>query len=137
MWCTYKSGSLVNSFSEKTFYNFEMNILNQKGESSRSTMYDTVISINVLEHVQNALEYLQELHKSLHVGGILIFHDTAQTDLGMKPHPGPLYHPIQLKAKILEIFFENFERIYFEEGNVTAESESRIQFYFLGRKQSI
>jgi SAM-dependent methyltransferase len=44
------------------------------------TAYDTVISINVLEHVQDVFQYLTGLYLALKPGGLLIFHDRYYED---------------------------------------------------------
>jgi len=37
--------------------------------------YDTIIMINVLEHVQNIYTILENVHRALKPGGVLIYND--------------------------------------------------------------
>lgn len=70
--CSYRTGVSLNRWSGSGQHNFPVYVngdggeeLGSKGQirhrgmnSSRVMEYDTLISINVIEHVQNAFDYL-------------------------------------------------------------------------------
>ena len=70
---------------------------------------------NVIEHVQNAVEFLHGLHKSLKPGGLLIFHDRYYyTPLhGDKVLvTGGLYHPIRPTKEVFDKFLSHFDIVF-------------------------
>jgi 2-polyprenyl-3-methyl-5-hydroxy-6-metoxy-1,4-benzoquinol methylase len=103
--------------------------------------FDSLLSINVIDHIWDAYQFLSNIYNSLKPGGILIFHDR------FSPNPkylnsvlgyGNLYHPIRVSKKIFNHFFDQFEEIYMFEG-LTKEMIKRqggeVGFYFIGRKK--
>lgn len=113
--CAYRSGKL-EKYRTQGVHSFPVEIISSRGESftNSESSYDTVISINVIEHVQNAVEYLHSLHAALRPGGILIFHerfyDTPRSGdavLGQN-----IYHPIRLTKLMFDVFLSDFEIIY-------------------------
>jgi SAM-dependent methyltransferase len=97
-------------------YKFPLHIIGTGGESllNHAKQYDTLVSINVIEHVQNAYSYLTGLHRVLKPGGLLIYHDRFFDD----PNEGNCvlgvnnYHPIRITRMVLDIFLDQFEEIY-------------------------
>eukprot|EP00541_Cyclophora_tenuis_P018114 CAMPEP_0116578608 /NCGR_PEP_ID=MMETSP0397-20121206/21805_1 /TAXON_ID=216820 /ORGANISM="Cyclophora tenuis, Strain ECT3854" /LENGTH=131 /DNA_ID=CAMNT_0004108025 /DNA_START=89 /DNA_END=481 /DNA_ORIENTATION=+ len=84
--------------------------------------YDTLVAINVLEHVQNAFEYLEGLHRALRPGGLLIFHERYyRTPLEGDGVLGRnnLYHPVRVTQRVLDIFLQQFELLYWKSGPTT------------------
>lgn len=83
--------------------------------------YDTVISINVLDHVQDANLVLDVLYRSLKNDGVIVFHDRSwdHIDINIIYDAG---HPIRLKKTVLDRFKSKFETLY-----------SNLD-YFIGRK---
>jgi hypothetical protein len=72
--------------------------------------YDTVIMMNVLVYAQNAIDFLNTLHKTLKLGGILIFHDRWFSDSVSSSHcktAGFAMHIIQVKQNLLKHFFDS------------------------------
>ena len=57
------------------FKNMCIITLHTETSVSFETKFDTVMVTNVIEHVQNAVDFLHGLHKSLKPGGLLVFHD--------------------------------------------------------------
>jgi len=116
--CTYKNGSLCNVPIQM--------VSSQAEEYQVSGMFDTVICINVLEHVQDAWQVLNNLHAALKPGGHLIlgertydtFDCTKLFDIG---------HPIRIKTSVIRKFQERFEVLH----NSTAVG---YEGYFIGRK---
>lgn len=65
--CAYKDGKLRGRPVE---------VVSKGAEHiNASAVYDTVVMINVLEHVQNMYQLLNKLHQALKPGGVLIFND--------------------------------------------------------------
>lgn len=83
--------------------------------------YDTVVSINVLEHVRDANLVLEVLYRSLRKDGVIVFHDRSwdHIDINIVYDAG---HPIRLKKVVLDKFRSKFKEIY-----------SNLD-YFIGRK---
>lgn len=116
--CAYKdrTGLLIPYSPTKDSYKFPLHIIGTGGESllDHPKRYDTLVSINVIEHVQNAYSYLTGLHKVLKPGGLLIFHDRYFDD----PNEGNCvlgvnhYHPIRITRMVLDIFLDLFEEVY-------------------------
>jgi 2-polyprenyl-3-methyl-5-hydroxy-6-metoxy-1,4-benzoquinol methylase len=79
---------------------------------SADFLFDTVMVVNVIEHVQNAVELLHSVHKSLKPGGLLIFHEryyeypqAADKVLGRN-----VFHPIRLTRRFFDHFLTDFCR---------------------------
>ena len=76
--------------------------------------FDTVLVTDVIEHVQNAVQLLHAVHKSLKPGGILIFHERyyeypqeADKVLGRN-----VFHPIRLTRRFFDHFLADFDIIF-------------------------
>ena len=72
--------------------------------------FDTVVSINVLEHVHDAVAYLTNLYRAVKSGGLLIFHDRwfdqandAEAVLGSFS-----LHPVRVSKLLLLQFLSKF-----------------------------
>jgi hypothetical protein len=79
-------------------------------EKEKKEYFDTLISINVIEHTQDAFKYLTGLYLSLRKGGLLIFHDRYYHDSAILN--GDLYHPIRIKKIVLDRFLLGFKTLY-------------------------
>ncbi len=103
--------------------------------------YDTLMSINVIDHVWDAYQFLSNIYNALKPGGILIFHDRFSPTpiyLNSALGPGHWYHPIRVSKKIFNHFFDQFEEIYLFEGLTRGMIERKcgeVGFYFIGRKK--
>ena len=80
--------------------------------------FDTIMIVNVLQHVQNAVMLLRNVYNALKPGGLLIFSDcwdtVEQEQLG-KEYPldqNSLFHPIRMKRAVFEAFLSGFDEIY-------------------------
>ena len=112
--CAYRTGEL-RKLGSKEFFQFPIEVISTPGESRLHTgAYDTVISINVIEHVQNAIEYFHSLHAALRPGGILIFHERFYPN----PPAGDavlgenIYHPIRLTQLMFDVFLSDFDILF-------------------------
>lgn len=109
--CSYKTGKL-RRFDNKGFHDFPV-VVNSKGGElldvskivSREQQYDTVISINVVEHVQNAFQYLMGLYGSLRTGGTLIFHERYYNS-DDEILNGDNYHPVRVKQLVFDLLLD-------------------------------
>ena len=133
--CLYKNGTLMGK---------EVRLLKYGAEKLKDDKYfgkfDSLLSINVIDHVWDAYQLLSNLHGALKSGGILIFNDR------FSPNPvysdrlhggGNMFHPIRVGKKIFNHFFNQFEEIYMFEGQtveMTGRRVGEVGFYFIGRK---
>mmetsp|Transcript_53396 Transcript_53396/g.127042 ORF Transcript_53396/g.127042 Transcript_53396/m.127042 type:complete len:348 (-) Transcript_53396:46-1089(-) len=117
--CAYKTGklqALPGTPGHPAYYNFPTRVISQRGEQGHghAKQYDTVVSINVIEHVQNAFEYLASLHAACKPGGLLIFHDRyyAFPEDGDKVLGRNPLHPIRVTASVFDWFLKDFDLIF-------------------------
>eukprot|EP01041_Mallomonas_annulata_P003088 gene3088-6060_t len=102
--CSYKSGNKLLKWKQEIsndFHSFPVFIESEGGEllsynnettqKNQIKQYDTLISINVIEHVQDAFKYLTGLYLSIKRGGLLIFHDRYYNNETVLD--GDQYHP--------------------------------------------
>merc|ERR1711871_996811 len=102
--------------------------------------YDTLVSINVLEHVENALDYLMGLFNVLKEGGILVFHERyyrtpEEGDLVLGRN---LYHPIRVSKRILDLFLSKFEILFENKSpNFGGRKAKEMGYYIVARKMKV
>ena len=131
--CSYKDGSLLGF--PTTFIAAGAEDLFLRSE------YDTVIMINVLEHVRDALKVLQNLHNAVKPGGLLIFSERwfdkhwVDYEKDRTHFFFDVLHPITVKRAIFEELFSKYTEIYrrnfFFEGNYPGMEG----VYFIGSKK--
>jgi len=132
--CSYQSGSSLVKADGSGQHAFPVSVVSTGGELlATGKQFDTVISINVLEHVQDAFKYLTGLYKALRPGGLLVFHDRFYGNAEITQ--GDLYHPIRIKRKVLDHFLSGFHILF---NNCSAHYEGRKDrgYYVLARKKS-
>lgn len=116
--CSYKTGKLAKQTTPNadTYHNFSVNIISELGESAAGGdyLFDTVIVVNVIEHVQNAIDFIHGIHRSIRPGGLLIYHDryydTPESGDGVLGRN--VYHPIRLTQKFFDHFLSDFNILY-------------------------
>lgn len=73
--CTYKNGTLKGK---------NVNVLSFGGEKLQDKMFkeafDTIMAINVVEHIWDAFKFFNNIYDSLKPGGIIIYHDRFYPD---------------------------------------------------------
>lgn len=101
--CTSKNGSLRG---------YSTTIVSSPGEFYRQTnAFDTVVSVNAIEHVQDALEFLYNIYTSLKRNGTLIWHERWNP----VPKHGQKYqqiHPIHISRLVVDKFLMGLEPPY-------------------------
>jgi len=131
--CSYSSGSLLG---------FPTNFIAAGGEDLfLRSEYDTVIMVNVLEHCRDALSVLENLHRSVKTGGILIFserwYDIKWDGYTLTQRAfWDVMHPINVKRSVIETLLSNyktvFRRNFFYEGDYPTDEG----VYFIGVKKA-
>lgn len=104
--------------------------------------FDTLLVINVLEHVQNAYKHLTNIYNSIKPGGLLIFHERYFEKPGMPDGVvlgDNLLHPIRVTKVILDSFLSRFEPIMEHWDGTTGFKVRNMQekgVYFIGTKKT-
>lgn len=111
--CQYKNGK---------FRGLPTILRNEMAESLTDfASFDTIICVNVLEHVMDAPIVLENIKRAMKAGGTLVFGEKAFDEFD--PHYNfDMGHPIHVKKPLLEGFRKNF-RIIFQNGQ-----------YFIGNR---
>lgn len=84
--------------------------------------FDTIICINVLEHVRDVPAVLRNIKLALRPGGLIIMGERTYDDLNIET----LYdigHPIRVKSVVLEEFKDGMETIYENDGYFIAKRQ--------------
>jgi len=77
--------------------------------------FDTVVTINVLEHCEDAFEYMHRMHRVLKPGGLLIFHERVYDNfwkvLDPVTHSSEVagWHPLRVKRKLVDTLLKHYE----------------------------
>ena len=123
--CTYKNKRLMG-------YEVRTHAVGGEGLNFRRATFDTVVSINVLEHCQNAFEYMRKIHQVLKPGGQLIFHDRVYDGFWSVIDPvkdGPVeiagLHPLRVKMRLIDIFMQGRYTASLFSRKLTREMEDR------------
>jgi SAM-dependent methyltransferase len=128
--CSYKSGELIPGVpTYLVAAGAEVKLFHNR--------FDTLLMSNVLEHVQNAYEILQNVHDALKPGGLLIFHDRWWPDFEFAtavPQDN-LFHPVRLQRPVFDWFNSKFEVLYENyEGTTAMKQRGDTGLYLIARK---
>jgi hypothetical protein len=104
--------------------------------------YSVLISMNVVEHVSDALEYFRGLYDLLEDNGLLIFHERwydhpQQADCVLDN--AEMLHPIRITKWVIDTFLDQFQPLYVNLNRTQRQTKSRCLeqgIYFIGRKKS-
>ena len=127
--CQYKNG---------TFFGRRVKIINGAAENLHMDpsfgKYDSLMSINVIEHVHDAYRVLSNVYKTLKRNGLIIYHDryfrTPPSGDGILGG-GNRFHPIRLTKSVFDHFLSKFEKIFL---NIIEDDSNYGSIYFIGRK---
>ena len=131
-YCSYKTGTLEG------FDYFPTRIITSKSEEMHSYIneFDTILMINVLEHVQNAYQILQNLYNALKVDGILIFGERWWDHLYESGnYQTDNMHPIRIKYYVWKYFTDHFSPLYDARNHRSYLKYGHNGSYFIGRKK--
>ncbi len=138
--CTYKNGKLGNDqftidntiIIPKPAEEFNVDI----DDNNVTKKYDTVILMNMIEHVQDAfIIYKKALDSLKDDGGILIFHERYWPGYDGIENTNKRefdLHPIRLNEKFAHWFATEFDLIYEKE---QMERWGNLGYYWIGRKR--
>ena len=103
-------------------------------------VYDTVIMMNVLEHVQDALQVLHNLHAAVRIGGVLVFSERwydakwLAYETSGKPFWDVL-HPVNVKRAVLDTLLDHYEPLYRRNFYYEGDYPTDEGVYFIGVKR--
>jgi len=95
-------------------------------------VFCSLISINVLEHVQDAFRYLTGLYMSLRRGGLLVFHERYYDTHTLTD--GDVYHPIRITRHVLDKFLLGFKVIFNNCSAMYGNRRNEKGYYVLATK---
>jgi len=121
--CTYKDKFLGHT---------PLLLCKQAEELNGIELFNTIICINVLEHVQDVSLVLERMHRSLKVGGIVIFGERCYDGLDINA-VYDIGHPIRVKMAVFTKWEEQFDTLY----NIVPELGDPLaqEHYFIGMKK--
>ena len=106
--------------------------------------FDTVLVMNVIEHVLDAFDFLSGTYKALKPGGLMIFGERYFDDpdeLSTKVLGSATLHPIRLNKRFLDFFVSKFDTVYkYQLGNTPQAKQRGMNekgYFFIGRKKSV
>lgn len=144
--CAYRGGHLrghpVSILSESIETLIKTRRENLLYSNSSESSYSILISINVVEHVNDALEYFRGLYDLLEDNGLLIFHERwydypQQGDCVLQNAED--LHPIRITGWIIKQFLNQFQTLYINFNRTKRQIHSPCfeqGIYFIGRKIS-
>lgn len=145
--CSYRSGRL-ETWSGEGHHAFPVVVRSQGGElldaknghqaQAQAQVqaqggYDTLLSINVVEHVESAFAYLSGLHRALRPGGLLIFHERFYNDTDIVR--GDEWHPVRVKQQVIDTFLTGFTILYNNCGHDYDGRPDERGYYVIARKR--
>lgn len=134
--CAYRGGKLRRL--NGGVFPFPLRVMAYQGEQLGGQQFDSVVSINVLEHVENAFELLNRLHAVLRPGGILVFHDRFfehSFDAAHQLGYAFMLHPIRLRRAVLDWLVADMDVLF---NNCDADHDGRDgeqSYYIIARKR--
>lgn len=110
-YCAYGSGSLAKYPDGSGFWPYPVETTETM---PTHTEFDTVVSCNVITHVQNGYTWLEDLYKTIKCFGLLVFSDYwfDGTHENFWYVPDAYYHPVRPFRKVYDHFFTHFELVY-------------------------
>lgn len=116
-------------YKNYTFFGHDVELQSCKAEEMRISENNTIICINVLEHVQDVMQVLSRLLACLVDDGIVIFGERTYDGFEVQNHYD-VGHPARIKNKIIVDFFKMFKTLFH---NIDTH-EHGLTHYFIGQK---
>ncbi|CAF1099229.1 unnamed protein product [Rotaria sordida] len=133
--CVYKNGK-INGFPNLTTI-----VVSAGAEQLRfMNSYDTIIMINVLEHVQNSYEILQNIYNALRPNGILVLGERWWDHYNWHISSitaDRVLHPIRIKYRVWQYFTSFFKPLYDARNHRSYLKYRGNGSYYIGRKKII
>jgi len=100
--------------------------------------FDTVIMINVIEHVLDAFTTFEKVYHMLRPGGLFVWHDRLwDAYKGVPDHEREFQlHPIRLKTSFANRFAGLFDTVYDTRDTPELRRLKNQGIYFIGRKRA-
>jgi SAM-dependent methyltransferase len=124
--CTYRDGKFLDHPTTLLCHAAEL----LKGVEE----YDTIICINVLEHVQDVAAILLAMHRALRYGSTIIFGERVYDGLNIS-EVYDIGHPIRVKMKVFLKWEERFEHLYRVIPRIKNDPLNQ-EHYFIGKKNA-
>ncbi|CAF5006737.1 unnamed protein product [Rotaria sp. Silwood1] len=140
--CAYRGGHLRGYPISIIAESIEILMKKRRQKELYLKYYSALISINVVEHVNNALEYFRGLYDLLEDNGLIIFHERwfdypQQGDCVLQD--AEILHPIRITKWIIDKFLNQFDTLYINFNRTRRQLYSPCferGVYFIGRKKS-
>ncbi|CAC5389239.1 unnamed protein product [Mytilus coruscus] len=132
--CFYKNG---------TFKNLPTTLLSIPAEELNNTRkFDSLVMINVIEHVYDALSILDSAINLIKENGLFIWHERLWDNYrGVATPPGNdrefQLHPIRIKTVIAKRIMSMFEEVYVSWDTEELRRLKNQGVYFIGRRRKI
>ncbi len=132
--CAYKNGSLAG---HKTFFVS----VGAETFDPAGRQYDTVILVNMIEHVKNAFVAYQKALKAVRTGGLVVFHERFwQRYSGRGTYSKTEFdlHPIRLNLLFAHTFSAQFDLIHeheHQDSRWTLKKEKAFAYYWIGKSR--
>lgn len=107
--------------------------------------FDTVVMINVIEHVLDAFTTFEKVYHMLRPGGLFLWHDRLWDGYQGRPGTGPRdggalrefqLHPIRLKKSFADRFVQLFDPLFDSRDTPELRRLQNQGIYFIGRKRA-
>jgi SAM-dependent methyltransferase len=99
--------------------------------------FDTVVMINVLDHVRDADACMRKALEILRPGGYFVLGQDLSDDADVASHPYDVGHPIRLRREDLDPYLEGLETVHRRDLTRAEGREPRLHYatlVFAGRK---
>ncbi|VDI14797.1 Hypothetical predicted protein [Mytilus galloprovincialis] len=132
--CFYKNGS---------FMNLPTTLLSMPAEELNNTRkFDSLVMINVIEHVYDALSILNSAINLIKENGLFIWHERLWDNYrGVATPPGNdrefQLHPIRIKTVIAKHIMSMFEEVYASWDTEELRRLKNQGVYFIGRRRNM
>ncbi|CAF0964520.1 unnamed protein product [Didymodactylos carnosus] len=139
--CKYKGGHLKGHSIEIISDSIESFMEKQRKLSTTNhKLYSIVVAINVVEHVQDAIEYFHAIYNLIEINGLVIFHERwfdHPRDGDCVLEDAERLHPIRITKFVIDIFLNQFETLFINYNKTLRQQKSVCKeqgVYFIGRK---